>query len=82
MNRQTFLHYLYTLSQTLLRFLTYGAGIAAGIGMVIIAISTRIGEDSPVNNARYLEVVVNYAIIGAAAGLVIGLIYWIWTIRR
>lgn len=82
MSYQTLIHYLSTLLQTLLRSITYGAGIAAGIGMTIIAISTRIGEDNPVNNERYLEVIINYAIIGAAAGLVIGLVYWIWTNRK
>jgi hypothetical protein len=82
MNRQTFLHYLYSLSQTLLRFAGYGAGFAAGAGMVIIAITTRIGENNPVNNQRFIEVVVNYAIVGALLGAIVGLIYWFWAQRR
>lgn len=82
MNRDTLIHYLTSLAQTLLRFITYGAGIAAGAGMVIIAITTRIGENTPVNNQRYIEVVINYAILGAAVGLVIGLVYWVWSNRK
>lgn len=82
MNLQTFLHYLASLSQTLLRFAGYGAGIAAGAGLTIIGISTRIGENAPVNNERFIEVVINYAIVGAIIGGIVGLIYWVWMQRK
>ena len=82
MNRQHLLFVLIRVGQTVLRFAGYGAGIAAGAGLMIIMITTRIGEDSPVNNTRFIEVVINYAIVGALAGGIIGLVYGIIEQRR
>lgn len=81
MNLAIVLHYLLTLGRTLLRFIGYGAGAAAGAGLVIIAIATRIGEDSPLTNVRFLEVVMSYAVLGAIAGAFVGLVYWLWSGR-
>ena len=81
MNFVILLHYLSSLGRTLVRFIGYGAGVAAGAGLMIIAISTRIGENSPVNNERFIEVVINYALLGAIIGAIVGLIYWLWRQR-
>ena len=82
MNFVILFHYLFSLGRTLIRFIGYGAGIAAGAGLMIIAVSTRIGENSPVNNERFIEVVLNYALLGAVIGAFIGLIYWLWSQRQ
>ena len=81
MNFVILFHYLFTLGRTLIRFIGYGAGVTAGAGLMIIAVSTRIGENSPVNNERFIEVVINYALLGAVIGAFIGLIYWLWSQR-
>jgi hypothetical protein len=82
MNFVILLHYLVDLGRRLLRFGGYGAGIMAGAGLMIIAVSTRIGENSPVNNERFLEVVINYALLGAVVGVLVGLVSWLWRQRR
>jgi len=74
-NRQYLWHILVTVGQTVFRFAGYGAGITAGAGLMIIMITTRIGEDSPVNNVRLIEVVINYALTGALLGGIVGLVY-------
>ena len=82
MNRHNFLPYLISLGQTIGRFAGYGAGIAAGAGLMIIMVTTRIGENTPVNNERFIEVVINYALLGALIGGLLGLAYGIWTQRQ
>ncbi len=81
MNLAILFHYLVTLGRTVLRFIGYGAGAAAGAGLMIVAITTRIGEDSPLSNVRFLEVVTSYAVLGAIIGAVVGLVYWLWSRR-
>ncbi|MDX1417946.1 MAG: hypothetical protein R3293_27340 [Candidatus Promineifilaceae bacterium] len=82
MNRYILWHYLTSIGRSFLRFAGYGAGIAAGAGLMIIMIVTRIGDDSPVNNIRFIEVVTNYAIAGALIGGVVGLIYGLLRTRE
>lgn len=79
MNFAILFHYLFTLGRTLVRFIGYGAAVTAGAGLMIIAVSTRIGENTPVNNGRFIEVVINYALLGAIIGAFVGLIYWLWS---
>ena len=82
MNLLILFHYLFDLGRTLMRFIGYGAGLTAGAGLMIIAVSSRIGENSPVDNQRFIEVVINYALLGAVIGGFVGLIYWVWTRRQ
>lgn len=82
MNRHYLWHFLITVVLAVVRFAGYGAGIAAGAGLMIIMIATRIGEDSPVNNVRLIEVVINYAILGALLGGIVGLLYGLLSQRE
>jgi len=82
MNFVLLFHYLYDLGRTLIRFIGYGAGITAGAGMVIVTLTTRIGDNTPVNSGRIIEVLINYALLGAIIGAFIGLFYWLWNLRQ
>lgn len=82
MNFLILFHYLFDLGRTLIRFVGYGAGFTAGAGLMIIAVSSRIGDNNPVDNYRFIEVVMNYALLGAVIGAFLGLIYWLWTRRK
>ena len=82
MNFVILFHYLFDLGRTLIRFIGYGAGVTASAGMLIITVTTRIGENSPVNSERFIAVLINYALLGAIIGAVVGLIYWLWILRK